>query len=144
MFPDKLKGLTPVKEKLIALNSCYRFITKHIIADGHRQSMQYPKHIKGHVTIFPNNVQELATRVLPHPLLTVMDEIHVSWQGREKPRLVNDSIQSIVTPRWSGSTAVHQVARWNRTIEAMDRVDWIESTISTMLSHLEQQEYRLP
>ena len=58
-------------------------------------------------------------------------------------RLVNDSIQSIVTPRWSGSTAVHQVPRWNRMIEAMDRVDWIESMISTMLSHREQQGYRL-
>jgi hypothetical protein len=30
-------------------------------------------------------VQELATRVLPHPLLKVMDDIHVSWQGPEKP-----------------------------------------------------------
>ena len=69
MFPDELKGLTPVEEMLIALNSCYGFITKHSIADGHRQSMQYPKHIKGHITVFPNNVQELATRVLPHPLL---------------------------------------------------------------------------
>ena len=85
MFPDELKGLTPVEEKLIALNSCYGFITKHSVADGHRQSVQYPKHIKGHITVFPNNVQELATRVLPHPLLKVMDEIHVSWQGREKP-----------------------------------------------------------
>lgn len=35
--------------------------------------------------MFPNNVQELVTNVLPHPLLRVLDEIHVSWQGREKP-----------------------------------------------------------
>ena len=28
MFPDELKGLNPVEEKLIALNSCYGFITK--------------------------------------------------------------------------------------------------------------------
>ena len=34
MFPDKLKGLTPVKEKLIALNSCYRFITKYSVQEG--------------------------------------------------------------------------------------------------------------
>lgn len=47
--------------------------------------MRYPRHIKGHITVFPNNVQELATKVLPHPLLQVMDEIHVSWQGAEKP-----------------------------------------------------------
>jgi len=85
MFPDELKGLTPVEEKLIALNSCYGFFTKYSLPEDHRQNVTYPKHIKGHITVFPNNVQELATNVLPHPLLRVMDEIHVSWQGREKP-----------------------------------------------------------
>ncbi|KAJ0129047.1 Uncharacterized protein HZ326_25057, partial [Fusarium oxysporum f. sp. albedinis] len=85
MFPDELKDLTPVEEKLIALNSCYGFITKYNIPDGHRQSTRYPKHIKGHITVFPNNVQELVTNVLPHPLLKVLDEIHVSWQGSKKP-----------------------------------------------------------
>jgi hypothetical protein len=30
-------------------------------------------------------VQELVAKVLPHPLVKVMDEIHVSWQGPEKP-----------------------------------------------------------
>ncbi|KAJ3530216.1 hypothetical protein NM208_g9424 [Fusarium decemcellulare] len=85
MFPNELKGLTPVEEKLIALNSCYGFITKYSLQEGHRQSVRYPKHVKGHITVFPNNVQELATNVLPHPLLKVLDEIHVSWQGAEKP-----------------------------------------------------------
>ncbi|KAH7110954.1 hypothetical protein EDB81DRAFT_768727 [Dactylonectria macrodidyma] len=85
MFPDELKGLTLVEEKLIALNSCYGFVTRHSIPGGQRQSLMYPRHVKGHITVFPNNVQELATKVLPHPLLQVMDEIHVSWQGAEKP-----------------------------------------------------------
>ncbi|XTI95096.1 hypothetical protein V2W45_1503292 [Cenococcum geophilum] len=85
MFPDELKGLTPIEEKLIALNACYGFITKYSISKSQRQSVTYPKHIKGHITVFPNNVQELVTNVLPHPLLRVLDEIHVSWQGREKP-----------------------------------------------------------
>ena len=85
MYPDELKGLTPIEEKLIALNSCYGFFTKYSVPKGQRQNATYPKHIKGHITVFPNNVQELATNVLPHPLLKVMDEVHVSWQGREKP-----------------------------------------------------------
>jgi hypothetical protein len=85
MFPDELKGLTPVEEKLIALNSCYGFLTKYSVPKGQRQNATYPKHVKGHITVFPNNVQELVTNVLPHPLLRVMDEIHVSWQGKEKP-----------------------------------------------------------
>jgi hypothetical protein len=84
-YPAELKDLSPVEEKLIALNSCYGFITKYNVVKGHRESATYPKHVKGHITVFPNNVQELVTRVLPHPLLQVMDEIHVSWQGAEKP-----------------------------------------------------------
>jgi hypothetical protein len=84
MFPEELKGLTPVEEKLISLNSCYGFITKYSVTDGQRQGVTYPKHIKGHITVFPNNVRELVTRVLPHPLVQVMDEIHVSWHGAQK------------------------------------------------------------
>jgi hypothetical protein len=56
MFPDELQGLTPVEEKLITLNSYYGFITKYSLPEGHRQSVRYPKHIKGHITVFPNNV----------------------------------------------------------------------------------------
>ncbi|KAF2184535.1 hypothetical protein K469DRAFT_780863, partial [Zopfia rhizophila CBS 207.26] len=85
IFPEELKGLTPVEEKLIALNSCYSLITKYSLSESQRQSVRYPKHIKGHITVFPNNVQELVSNVLPHPLIRVMDEIHVSWQGAEKP-----------------------------------------------------------
>lgn len=86
MFPEELKGLSPVEEKLIALNSCYGIFTRHaVVPSGQRQTVRYPKHIKGHVTVFPNNVQELATSVLPHPLVQIMEEIHVSWQGPEKP-----------------------------------------------------------
>ncbi|XP_044714717.1 PIF1-like helicase domain-containing protein [Hirsutella rhossiliensis] len=58
-------GLTLVEEKLVSLNSCYG-------------------HVKGHITVFPNNVQELATRCSRTPL-QALDEIHVSWQGVEKP-----------------------------------------------------------
>jgi len=85
MFPDELKGLTVVEEKLIALNSCYGLITKYSTPEGQRQSVRYPKHVKGHITVFPNNVQELVSNVLPHPLWKVMEEIHVSWQGPERP-----------------------------------------------------------
>jgi hypothetical protein len=84
-YPDELKDLTPVEEMLIALNSCYGFITKYNVAKGFRESATYPKHVKGHITVSPSPVQELVTCVLPHPLLKVMDDIHVSWQGAEKP-----------------------------------------------------------
>jgi hypothetical protein len=35
--------------------------------------------------VFPNNVQELATNILPHLLIKVIEEIHVSWHSVEKP-----------------------------------------------------------
>jgi hypothetical protein len=85
MFPEELKGLTLVEEKLIVLNSSYGFVARYSIESSRKQSAWYPKHIKGHITVFPNNVQELATKVLPHPLVQVMEEVHVSWQGAEKP-----------------------------------------------------------
>jgi len=56
LFPDELKGLTPVEEKLIALNSYYEFLTRYSISDGYRQGVVYPRHIKGYITVFPNNV----------------------------------------------------------------------------------------
>ncbi|KAK4069838.1 hypothetical protein Purlil1_13611 [Purpureocillium lilacinum] len=85
MFPKELKELTPMEQKLIGLNSCYGFIATYSIPGKKKQTARYPRHVKGHITVFPNNVQELATKVLPHPLLQAMEEIHVSWHGPEKP-----------------------------------------------------------
>ncbi|KJZ69552.1 hypothetical protein HIM_11065 [Hirsutella minnesotensis 3608] len=99
VFPDELKGLTPVEEKLIALNSCYGFVTRYNVSGGQTQTLRYPKHVKGHITVFPNNVQELATNVLPHPLVRVMDEIHVSWQGAVRPTPSDLSSLLSVRPR---------------------------------------------
>lgn len=65
MFPDELKGLIPVEEKLIALNSYYRFITKYSVQDRYRQGVIYPRYFKGHITVFPNNVQELVLTFFP-------------------------------------------------------------------------------
>ncbi|KAM4055585.1 PIF1-like helicase [Hirsutella rhossiliensis] len=61
MFPDELKGLTPVEE-------------------AHLAELM----LRGHITVFPNNVQELATKCSRTPL-QALDEIHISWQGAEKP-----------------------------------------------------------
>lgn len=58
---------------------------KYTVIEGGKQRAAYPRHVKGHITVFPNNVEEIATRVLPHPLLRIMDEIHVSWHGSAKP-----------------------------------------------------------
>ena len=128
MFPDALKGLTPVEEKLIALNSCYGFITKYSVPKGQRQNVTYPKHVKGHITVFPNNVQELVTNVLPHPLLKVMDEIHVSWQGREKPAPSDLSVLLSVRRRVVERALVwlkrHNPLYANITIDTVEMDSW--------------------
>ncbi|KAM4067620.1 hypothetical protein HRG_001496 [Hirsutella rhossiliensis] len=70
MFPDELKGLTPVEEKLISLNSCYG-------------------HVRGHITVFPNNVQELATKCSRTPFASTGRDPHLvagrGEAGTERP-----------------------------------------------------------
>ena len=77
-YLDELKDLLLIKEKLIALNSYYNFIIKYNISKDHRENATYPKHVKGYITVFLNNIQELAIRILPYPLVKVIDEIYVS------------------------------------------------------------------
>lgn len=43
------------------------------------------RHVRGYITVFPNNAGDLATKILLHPLVTVLEKIHVYWQGPEKP-----------------------------------------------------------
>ncbi|KAK3358121.1 hypothetical protein B0T25DRAFT_449875, partial [Lasiosphaeria hispida] len=43
------------------------------------------KHIVGHVMVFPNNMELLATKILPYPLLLILEQVHVIWTGLEWP-----------------------------------------------------------
>ena len=45
-----------MEEKLIALNLCYRFITKFSLVESQSKTISYLKHVKGYITVFPNNV----------------------------------------------------------------------------------------
>ncbi|KAK8121490.1 Helitron helicase-like domain at N-terminus-domain-containing protein [Apiospora kogelbergensis] len=83
--PRELDELTPLEEKLISLNSAYGFITKFNIQRGRPTGLTYRKHVMGHITVFPNDVESLAARVLPHPLLATLEEVHVVWMGPERP-----------------------------------------------------------
>ncbi|EXL63491.1 hypothetical protein FOCG_01823 [Fusarium oxysporum f. sp. radicis-lycopersici 26381] len=63
MFPNELKNLTPVEEKLIAMNSCYRFATRYSHPEQPEADRKVPEAYQA-----------------PH-----YEEIHISWQGAEKP-----------------------------------------------------------
>jgi len=48
IFPDNLKGLTPIKEEVITSHSYYRFIIKYTLLKSYRQEVRYLKYIKSH------------------------------------------------------------------------------------------------
>ncbi|RXG41776.1 hypothetical protein VDGE_30528 [Verticillium dahliae] len=84
-YPEELRELTPLEEKLISLNAAYGFITKFNVQRGQLTGTTYRKHIAGHITVFPNDVESLVTMILPHPLVSALDQVHVIWTGVERP-----------------------------------------------------------
>lgn len=84
-YPPELDDLSPVEERLIALHTPFGYITKYTVDDNARSGINYRKHVKGHILVFPNKVEDLVTTVLPHPLLEAIENIHVSWSGAGKP-----------------------------------------------------------
>lgn len=61
------------------------YITKFTVSKTKMGGVTYQKHIKGHITVFPNDVGTLATTVLPHRLVAALDNIHIIWTGTEQP-----------------------------------------------------------
>ncbi|KJZ70132.1 hypothetical protein HIM_10473 [Hirsutella minnesotensis 3608] len=84
-YPEELDGLSPVEERLIALHTPFGYITRFTVDNKTRSGISYRKHVKGHLVVFPNKVDDLVTTVLPHPLLQAIENIHVSWSGSGKP-----------------------------------------------------------
>ncbi|KAK0710682.1 hypothetical protein B0H67DRAFT_646120 [Lasiosphaeris hirsuta] len=84
-YPKELRDLTPLEEKLISLNTAYGFITKFNIQRSQQTGPTYRKHVAGHITVFPNDVESLASKILPHPLVSTLKQVHVIWTGLERP-----------------------------------------------------------
>ncbi|XP_044714623.1 VrtJ [Hirsutella rhossiliensis] len=84
-YPEELDDLSPVEERLIALHAPFGYITKFTVDNKTRSGISYRKHVKGHIVVFPNKVDDLVATVLPHPLLQAIENIHVSWSGPGKP-----------------------------------------------------------
>ncbi|KAJ6437906.1 ATP-dependent DNA helicase pfh1 [Purpureocillium lavendulum] len=84
-YPEELDGLSPLEERLIALQVPFGYITKFTVDNKTPSGLSYRKHVKGHIVVFPNKVEDLVATVLPHPLLETIENIHVSWSGSSKP-----------------------------------------------------------
>ncbi|KAK7418113.1 hypothetical protein QQZ08_011368 [Neonectria magnoliae] len=63
----------------------YGFITKFNIQRGQLTGPTYRKHVAGHITVFPNDVESLAATILPHPLVSTLEQVRVIWTGLERP-----------------------------------------------------------
>ncbi len=87
LYPAELSSLTPVEEKLIAIGISYCLITKfHIDPESQKPTnVSYRKLVKGHVTVFANDVVGVS-RVLPPSIDDVADQIRVIWVGPNTPK----------------------------------------------------------
>ena len=84
-YPKELVDLSPLEERLIGLHRPCGWITKFQIDLDKGTSGRYRKLKKGHVTVFPNDVQGLCSNVLPHPLVTETENLHVCFVPPRKP-----------------------------------------------------------
>ncbi|KAF6793370.1 hypothetical protein CMUS01_16102, partial [Colletotrichum musicola] len=75
-YPDELADLSLLEERLLGIYTPCGWITKLTIDVNKETSGHYRKLKRGHITVFPNDVQGLAARVLPHPLVEERDRIH--------------------------------------------------------------------
>jgi hypothetical protein len=84
-YPEALKCLTPLEERLIGLYIPCGWITKFQIDIEKATNGRYRKHKKGHITVFPNDVENLVSKVLPHPMVDELERIHVCFVAPRKP-----------------------------------------------------------
>ncbi|RSL42125.1 hypothetical protein CEP51_016513, partial [Fusarium floridanum] len=66
-------------------HECYAALKKGKLPKTCAVNNIYRKHVKGHIVVFPNKVEDLVATVLPHPLLVTIENIHVSWSGSSEP-----------------------------------------------------------
>ena len=76
-YPNKLRDLTPLKEKLISLNTIYGFITKFNVQRKQQTRPIYREYIAGYITMFPNDVESLVATILPYLLVFILDQVYV-------------------------------------------------------------------
>lgn len=84
-YPQELRDLSPMEERLIALAQPYGWVTKIEISVERKTNGDYRKLKKGHITIFPNNLESLVSNVLPAPIIQHKESLHVCFIGPRQP-----------------------------------------------------------
>lgn len=83
--PPELQGLPPIGERLISISQSFGCIYKVEINKSRTTSGSYRKLRKGHITVFPNNLEDLTEDVLPHPITYTMERIGICFVGPTQP-----------------------------------------------------------
>ncbi|KAH8753789.1 hypothetical protein F5883DRAFT_431912 [Diaporthe sp. PMI_573] len=83
-YPQELMDLTPLEERAISINTPFGFITK-LRMDLQWVGTKYRKHIKGHICVFPSNIDDLTTSVLPRTLQSTLENFLITWSGKQEP-----------------------------------------------------------
>ncbi|KAJ3524771.1 hypothetical protein NM208_g11924 [Fusarium decemcellulare] len=68
----------PMRSITCIPDSSFGYITKFTIDNKTLSGLSYQKYAKGYIVVFANNVEDLITTVLPHPLLAAIENTHVS------------------------------------------------------------------
>ncbi len=100
LYPSELSCLTPLEEKLIAIGISYCLVTKFHIDSSSRKptNVSYRKLVKGHVTVFANDVVGVS-RILPPSIDDVLEQIRVIWVGPNTPEPKDISMLMSVSKR---------------------------------------------
>jgi hypothetical protein len=96
-YPQELKDLTPIEERAISINTPFGYITK-LRMDLQWVGTKYRKHVRGHICVFPNNIHDLSTTVLPRTLESTLENFLITWSGKDEPSDKDLSTYATVRP----------------------------------------------
>ena len=97
-YPQELKDLTPIEERAISINTPFGYITK-LRMDLQWVGTKYRKHVRGHICVFPNNIHDLTTTVLPRTLESTLENFLITWSGKDEPSDKDLSMYATVRPQ---------------------------------------------
>jgi hypothetical protein len=84
-YPQVLRDLTPLEERLISRSQPYGWTTKIEISLDKSTSGAYRKLKKGHICVFQQDLDSLIDNVLPAPLFRQRESIRICFVGPRKP-----------------------------------------------------------
>ncbi|KAI9103957.1 hypothetical protein DFS34DRAFT_576435, partial [Phlyctochytrium arcticum] len=105
-YPQELLCLTPLEERLLARSQSSGWIIKLEI-HPYKTNTDYRKLQKGHISVFPKCVQDLASNVLPHPGTFLQDKIAVCFIGPRQPPPEDVAFMLAVRP-----AKIHTALQW--------------------------------